>query len=221
MSESTGSILKTYGTTIAVAVTAALLIRVFVFEAYRIPTLAMHPTLEPGDTIFVSKWPYLHLGGQAVPHRGDVVVFSPLSDPSHDYIKRVLGLPGETVAFHDGHFSVDGKELRQDEATLQDGMRCTYEALPEVHSYLVCSQGAFLENFGPEKIPSDSVFVFGDFRSPLPSPAGASANTKNRSWGIVPLASLKGKALWIWLSIEPRSGLPGKLRLSRMFRSVE
>src|SRR5262245_52071128 len=108
-------LLRDYGITVLLAVAAALLIRYSLIEAYRIPTSAMRPALEPGDTIFVSKSRFeLRLPGVskplsegAPPERGEVVLFSMVDpDPEkgerHDFIKRVIGIPGDTVQLKRG-----------------------------------------------------------------------------------------------------------------------
>src|SRR5687767_14523778 len=101
----TSQLIRDYGGAILVAVAVALASRFFGIEAYRIPSPAMRPTLEPGDTIFVSKSAFgLRFPGAAAPFtggrppaRGEIVVYSPPIDPGRDYIKRVIGLPGDSV----------------------------------------------------------------------------------------------------------------------------
>src|SRR4051812_44284119 len=120
MTTNTRRLARDYGATILAAVGVALLIRFFVIEAYRIPSPAMKPTLEPGDTIFVAKWPFgLRMPGFSqpltsgkLPARGDVVVFSPPLEPRRDYIKRVLGLPGDLVSVKKGQAFLNGATLR-------------------------------------------------------------------------------------------------------------
>src|SRR6476646_4023800 len=113
------SAIKQYGGAVIAAVIVALFIRFFVIEAYRIPSTSMRPTLEPGDTIFVSKWPFglrfpwstdAFTKGRA-PTRGEVVVFSSPYEPERDYIKRVVAIPGDTVEMKRGHVILNGKDL--------------------------------------------------------------------------------------------------------------
>jgi signal peptidase I len=209
-----------YGGAILGAVIVAVLLRVYVIEAYRIPTSAMHPTLEPGDTIFVAKWP---LGFDRKVDRGDVVVFASPAEPDRDYIKRILGLPGDTVEVRKGRVSLNGKELPTPGA--KRDAACATEEYPAAsggtRSHEVCWEPPLNEDFGPEKVPDGSVFVLGDLRSTGPADAH-----KRRTWGIVPIAAIKGRAKWIWLSVEPRvPGMSGvrfpNFRFERMFRRIE
>jgi signal peptidase I len=225
-------LIRDYGMTILAAVVVALLIRFVLVEAYRIPSSAMKPTLEPGDTIFVSKWPFglrfpgfsspLTKGG--LPERGDVVVFSLPQEPWRDYIKRVLGLPGDEVAVKNGEAILNGKTLRLDPGSPKP---CTSEKLPEGRAYEVCSEPPLIEDFGPEKVPPGSVFVVGDFRAQNASDhPDIHKERHSKGWGLVPVTSLKGRALWVWLSVEPHaSGVPSswfpQFRFDRMFRRIQ
>ncbi len=227
MKASTRKALRDYGIAVVAAVTVAIVIRSFLIEAYRIPTPAMRPTLEPGDTIFVSKTP---LGFNGKPRRGDVVVFSNPSDPDREYIKRVLAFPGEAVAVKQGHFSVNNKPV-EFRASSPDTL-CGDEILPpgrfgeavrpedKPRTFPICLEAPLNEDFPSERVPDDHVFVLGDLRSMSPLDV-----KKRKSWGIIPISSIIGRAEWVWLSIEPRTprsplSLP-KFRFERMFRRIE
>lgn len=219
MRAATRKIARDYGGAILAAVIIAVFIRIFVIEAYRIPTSAMHPTLEPGDTIFVAKWP---LGFNRKVGRGDVLVFAAPTDPDRDYIKRAIAIAGDTVEVRKGHVTLNGKPL-----TLPDSRKdaaCGREQVPAgelARTHDVCWEQPVGEDFGPEKVPEGSVFVLGDLRTQSPLDL-----KKRRTWGIIPVALIKGKARWIWLSIEPHD--PGmsavrfpNFRFERMFRRIE
>lgn len=127
---------------LVIAVVAAILLRSFVIQPYYIPSGSMEPTLKVGDKVLVNKLSY-HLHGV---HRGDVVVFK---RPPHDYdasikdlIKRVIGLPNETISAQGGHVYINGRELS--EPWLPKGVTTT--------------------NFGPVQIPPGDYFVMGDNR---------------------------------------------------------
>jgi signal peptidase I len=126
---------------VVLALIIALLIKTFLFQAFYIPSESMVPTLKVHDRVLVNKLSYrLH-----PVHRDDIVVFKapPDSDPGiDDLVKRVIGLPGETVSGHGGHVYINGKELDE--------------------SYL--PKGTFTSDFAPVKIPENSYWVMGDNR---------------------------------------------------------
>jgi signal peptidase I len=126
---------------VVLALIIALLIKTFLFQAFYIPSESMVPTLKVHDRVLVNKLSYkLH----AV-HRGDIVVFKapPGSDPGiDDLVKRVVGLPGETVSGHGGHVYINNKELSE--------------------PYLPA--GMYTSDFAPVKIPPNSYWVMGDNR---------------------------------------------------------
>jgi signal peptidase I len=222
--ESSLRLARDYGGAIVIAVAVALVIRFFLFEAYRIPSSAMRPALEPGDTIFVAKWPFglrfpwseEALTSPRKPEYGEVVVFSPPADPRRDYVKRVIGLPGDTIALREGKLWL-GDKAAVDPASVK--ANCGNEKLPSGFDYPVCWEPPLGEDFGPITVPPDSVFVLGDLRSQ------ANDSRKSKGWGVVPITSLKGSAWWIWLSIEPRgqsapSSWFSRIRFERMFQRV-
>ncbi len=214
--------LKDYGGAVVIAILVALAIRFFLIEAYRIPSSAMKPTLESGDTIFVSKWEFgLRLPWSASrltqgrpPRYGEVVVFSFPDESQVDYLKRIVGLPADTVQVQKGKLILNG-ELR--DFSNSTNAVCGQEKLPG-KDYEICWEPPILEDFGPEKISRDSVFVLGDLRSQSPDAR------RQRSWGIVPLTAIKGRALWTWLSIEPaglgRVSWFSRIRFERMFKEI-
>lgn len=216
------------------AVSIAFLIRKYVLEAYQIPSLSMKPTLLSGDTIFVGKWPpWLQKGH--FPERGDIVVFSGSEENGmmrRDYVKRVMGLPGDELSLNQGalYLNHEKLEIRQDPLGSES---CGTERLPSTKEYRICKDDRFLSDFGPERVPAGSVLVMGDYRTD--SRADFLGNNKGKPWSIVALSALKGKALWIWLSIDP-SKSPAQsstqsqkgrlfnlpfLRFDRMFRRIE
>lgn len=206
------------------AVVVALLIRFFVIEAYRIPSAAMRPTLEPGDTIFVSKWGYWGNRPPA-PARGDVVVFSPVTENRRDYIKRVIGIPGDTVQLKGGHVLLNGEPLAAEVTTgaaeTAKKAGCASEKFPGGHPFPVCWEPPVIDDFGPEKVPEGDVFLVGDLRS-----QGPNDTKKFKTWGVFPIATLRGRARWVWLSLESQSsGINGgwfpRFRFERMFKRIE
>ena len=189
----------------------------------------MRPTLEAGDTIFVAKWPFglrfpwstSPMTSGSTPQVGDVVIFSSPQEPTRDFIKRVVALPGDTVEIRKGHLLINGKN-----AVIQRDPHgtCGTETLPhhgQRQSHGVCWEPPQMEDFGPEKIPANHVFVIGDLRTGEPK----TDDPKTRNWGAVPVPLLKGRALWIWLSVEPRSfehpTFFPHFRFERMFRRIK
>ena len=149
------------GETVRVVIHAliiALVIRTFLFQPFNIPSGSMKATLLVGDYLFVSKYSYgyshysiplsprLFTGRifGSDPERGDIVVFRLPKDDTTDYIKRVIGLPGETVTVKDGKIYIDGKEQTQAVSFCPEEMA---------------------GSFGPYEVPEDSYFVMGDNRN--------------------------------------------------------
>ncbi|MFH1018369.1 MAG: signal peptidase I [Pseudomonadota bacterium] len=199
---------------ILIAVVIAFAFRYSVAQPYKIPTGSMIPTLKIGDFIFVSKLAYglklplpftnynLITWGQ--PKRGDVVVFVYPPDPSLDFIKRVVGTPGDTVEVKDDILFINGQEMPRKPvsdrsiiedltpATLSQAARLYKETL-STKEHWVMELFPFPENFGPVTVPKGQVFVMGDNRD----------NSKDsRVWGFLPIENLRGRALFTWLSID-------------------
>jgi len=235
---------RQYVESIGLALGVALLLRAFVIEAFQIPSGSMIPTLAVGDHIFVSKFSYavgvpftnaklLTLGR---PKRGDVIVFKYPPDQSVDYIKRVVGLPGETVEVKRNEVFIDGRPMPRelsdqpcatDEEESVDGLpsRRPCEAWVEHldgKTHLVYQDPRFgASSFGPVTVPQGHYFAMGDNRD----------NSKDsRVWGFVPFDLIKGRALIVWWSRDPgRGGLsPGgvvdwfkSIRWGRFFQKVD
>lgn len=154
---------------IALAVLAAMLIRGFFLQAFYIPSGSMEPTLLPGDYILVNRFVYdLH-----PPQRGDIVVFRYPKDEHWDFVKRVIGLPGDVVAEQDSRFQINGRPLRE----------------PYVeHTENGLAPGM---DMAPLRIPKDQFFVLGDNRD---------ASLDSRYWGTVNEHKVIGEALLIYWS---------------------
>jgi len=236
---------RQYVESIGLALGVALLLRAFVVEAFQIPSGSMIPTLEVGDHIFVSKFSYAiglpfsnaKLAVLGKPKRGDIIVFKYPPDQSIDYIKRVMGLPGETLEVRHNEVFIDGhslaREQLQESCVANDGKDfdgdddrhpCEVwlehlEGLSHVtHQEPLRSTSS---DFGPVKIPEGHYFAMGDNRD----------NSKDsRVWGFVPFENIKGRALVIWWSRDPsRGGLSpsgitdwfASIRWRRFFQRVE
>jgi len=173
------SVLREYAEAIVIAVILALFIRTFGVQAFEIPSGSMKPTLLVGDHILVSKFIYgikIPLTDKTIiklgkPKRGDVVVFKYPLDTKKDYIKRVIGLPGDRVELVNKQLFINGRVTDDPHA-----------------SYSVYGN---LRNFGPVTVPANHLFVMGDNRD---------ESSDSRVWGFVPLSYLKGKAFLIYWS---------------------
>jgi signal peptidase I len=192
---------------------AVLLLRSFLVEPFRIPSGSMMPTLLVGDFILVNKFDYgirlpvlntkiIDIGE---PKRGDVVVFRYPKDPSVDYIKRVVGLPGDRIGYYNKILHINGKPIAQVPAGVyvgkgsgvsMSGAGERQEQLGDVqHQILVMPRTPGLE--GEFVVPENEYFVMGDNRD---------NSNDSRYWGTVPEANLVGKAFRIWMNWDSANG---------------
>ena len=184
-----------------------LLLRSFLAEPFRIPSGSMMPTLLVGDFILVNKFTYgirLPVINKKIlalnePKRGDIVVFRYPKDPSVDYIKRVIGLPGDRVVYDNKKLYINDKPVEQVSLGRYEGFgqgqdMTGAEHLQEnlngiEHSILVRNDALSAE--GVYVIPEGNYFVMGDNRD---------NSNDGRYWGTVPEENLVGKAFFIWMS---------------------
>ena len=191
---------------------AVLLLRTFVAEPFRIPSNSMMPTLLTGDFILVNKFGYglrLPITNTKVvsigePKRGDVVVFKPPHHPEQDWIKRVIGLPGDRIAYHDHQLTLNGKPVQYQSVGVYQGVgngremtgaEEIAEALPgRPHHILARNDLAIrLDGQGEWVVPQGHYFVMGDNRD---------NSEDSRFWGFLPEQNLRGRAFLIWLNCE-------------------
>jgi signal peptidase I len=189
-------------------------LRSFLVEPFRIPSGSMIPTLLTGDFILVNKFSYgirlPILNDEVVkigePHRGDVVVFRYPEDPSTDYIKRVIGLPGDHIAYHNKTVFINGVKADQryvgPYTEFPTGIplpsRLEVESLGN-KKHIMVIHPAFhgrLER-GEWTVPADSYFVMGDNRD---------NSNDSRAWGFVPEKNLIGKAFLVWMNWNSAHG---------------
>ncbi len=171
---------------IVVAIILALFIRTFVVQAFKIPSGSMKETLQIGDHILVSKFIYgvkLPFVNKTIipikdPDREDIVVFKFPEDPDKDFIKRVVGLPGDVIEIRDKRLYVNQKPLKGDYAVYKE-------------SHIIPPGMQPRDNFGPETVPPNSLFVMGDNRD---------HSYDSRFWGFVGMEALRGKAFMIYWS---------------------
>jgi len=188
------STLREYFESIVIAVILALFIRTFVVQAFKIPTGSMENNLLIGDHLLVNKLIYAPAVSAAerslMPvgqiKRGDVIVFKYPEEPDRDFIKRVIGLPGETLEVREKKVYVNGKMLDEPYVHFLQPPSTSSE-LSEVTSFDV------RERYGPVTIPADQYFMMGDNRD---------NSQDSRYWGFLPRDLVKGKALVIYWSYE-------------------
>ncbi len=203
------SVVREYFETIVIAVVLALFFRTFVVQAFKIPTGSMEPNLLIGDHLLVNKFvfaPTLSSLERAVlptraVRRGDVVVFKYPEDPERDFIKRVIGLPGETIELKDHRIHVNGR--------LIDEPYAHYLPRPEPGGPHEATSEDVRDHYGPVVVPANALFVMGDNRD---------NSQDSRYWGFLPVENIKGKALMIYWSYDGDSGSLNPLTQTRWAR---
>ncbi len=186
------STVREYFESIVIAVILALFIRTFIVQAFKIPTGSMEENLLIGDHLLVNKFVLgptaTALERRLLPvravHRGDIVVFKYPEEPDRDFIKRVIGLPGETVEIRQKKVSIDGKPLAEPYTHFLTPA-ATASEFREITSFDV------RERYGPVTVPANQYFVMGDNRD---------NSQDSRYWGFLPRDYIKGKALVIYWS---------------------
>jgi signal peptidase I len=179
------SVAREYTEALLVALLLAFFIRSFIVQAFKIPSGSMLPTLQIGDHILVNKflyglrlpYPFEHtLVEWKQPGRGDVIVFVYPKDRSKDFIKRVIGEPGDTVEIRHKQVFINGEQVEDPHANFADEDR----EIPGPR-----------DNWGPVTVPQHHLFVMGDNRD---------RSHDGRFWGFVDLDDVKGKAFLIYWS---------------------
>jgi len=185
------STLREYTESIVIAVILALFVRTWIVQAFKIPTGSMENNLLIGDHLLVNKFMFgptaTSIGRTLLPvrdiRRGDVIVFKYPDEPDRDFIKRVIGLPGETLELRAKKVYIDGQPLDE----------------PYVHFLEPASDAQettlfdVRERYGPVRVPEGQYFVMGDNRD---------NSQDSRYWGFLPRHYVKGRALMIYWSYE-------------------
>ena len=195
-------LIREYAESIAIAILLALVIRTYLVQAFKIPSGSMEDTLAIGDHLLVSKFVYgtkIPFVDKRVltfrdPRQGDVIVFEYPEDPSKDFIKRVIGVPGDVIEGKEKKVYVNGKQ---------------YENPHEVHKEkdIIPKEMNPRDTFGPITVPANSYFVMGDNRD---------RSYDSRFWKFVRRDQIKGLAFikyWSWDrdKLRPRFGNIGRL----------
>lgn len=182
----TKSTFREYAEAIGMALLLALFIRTFIVQAFKIPSGSMIPTLQIGDHILVNKLAYgirIPLWGHYLVdfgkvQRGDVIVFIFPEDRSKDFIKRVVGVAGDTVEIRGKKIYINGQQVEDPHAHFEGD---------DPQNILPASR----DDYGPTKVPGNHLFVMGDNRD---------RSYDSRFWGFVNLDDVRGKAFLIYWS---------------------
>jgi len=223
------STFREYVEALGVAVLVALMIRAFCIEAFKIPSGSMIPTLSVGDHIFVNKFIYgLRIPFTKTrffkfkdPQKGDVIVFIYPEDESKDFIKRVIGLPGDRIHLEEDNIWINGELVRKHDLEVRpypgDKRRLFvrndkehaipfvrgwrdfdfYEELIGSTQHIVQYERYMDRPTYDIVVPSGYYFVMGDNRD---------NSADSREWGFVPEGNVKGKAMFVWLSVDKDHG---------------
>lgn len=219
-------ILAEYSRSLFPVILIVLVLRSFLVEPFRIPSGSMMPTLLIGDFILVNKYAYgvrlpvlntkiIDVGS---PQRGDVAVFRYPEDPSIDYIKRIIGLPGDSVEYKNKVVYINGKEMKQDDHTVylgigqgvvMSGAKEKTELLGDINHHILINHHRVSDDM-KFVVPDNEYFVLGDNRD----------NSKDsRYWGTVPEGNLVGRAFMVWLNWD--NTIDGYISWDRIGNSIE
>jgi signal peptidase I len=231
--------------TAIIAVLLALIIRTFLYEPFNIPSGSMLPTLEIGDYLFVSKPAYgysqysfpfgiakyegRYLG--KLPRRGDVAVFKLPTNTSIDYIKRIIGLPGDTIQVRNGRLFINGTMVEREPVGMKRvdkgfgpeiGMMEYIETLPGGVMHRIYEEGdnEALDNTDVYTVPEGHYFMMGDNRD------NSQDSRVSELVGYVPLDNIVGRADFLFFSVDEDASLfkpwrwPFDIRYSRIFDGI-
>lgn len=215
--------LQGYILTLFAGIMAALFVRFFIFTAYAVPTGSMQPALKPGDYIFSDRkayqfqWPpFLHFLSHRTLSRGDIIVFNFKDQLQTQYVKRVIGLPGDLIEFEGDVIRINGQLLTLTKIEPSENnpnpqsFSVFREQGPGLDHQIILAQPSksnLEQKAEPLRIPEGQVYVLGDNRD---------TSDDSRYWGTVPFENISGQVKLIWLSFENS----GKIRWSRIFQSV-
>jgi len=206
------STLRDYTEAVIIAVVLTLFIRTFIIQAFKIPTGSMEDTLLVGDFLFVNKFLYgamvpvvdARLPQVRDPHRGDIIVFKYPNDPSRDFIKRVIGTPGDTLQIKNKVVYINGERLDEPYTKFTN----SHIRPPSYRNTQIYPPGAGnRDNYGPYVVPARHYFMMGDNRD---------NSDDSRFWGPLDRDLIKGRALFIYWSWNGEKLRPRLNRLGRL-----
>ena len=211
---------RDYLENVLIAVFLALVVRTFVLTGYKVPTSSMAPTLLPGDFIFSYRFPFglkipltdTKIAVQA-PERGEIVVLNYAEQPRVNYVKRVIGFPGDRVQIENGELIVNGEKMQYEDmppdefakaiqefpnsSLSADMFKMVKEKSGDRSHWLLLmkepNKSQKSHHFGPFIVPPNEVFLLGDNRD---------SSDDSRYWGTVPIERIEGRVVLIWLSLN-------------------
>ncbi len=203
-----------------------LVLRSFIAEPFRIPSGSMMPTLLVGDFILVNKFAYgvrlpvlnTKVIDNGEPKRGDVVVFRYPLRPSDDYIKRVIGLPGDKISYYNNMLYINGEPMPQQPVAIYQGVgrgqamtgaNVHEEKLADVTHQVLLDPNRRFNRRHEVVVPPGQFFVMGDNRD---------HSNDSRYWGFVPEDNLVGKAFLIWMNWDPKGGVFDSSRVGQKIK---
>ncbi|MDR3357263.1 MAG: signal peptidase I [Desulfovibrio sp.] len=194
------SVLREYAEALLLALLLALFIRTFLVQAFKIPSESMLSTLLVGDHLLASKFAYginlpftnMRIYRGEDPARGDIIIFEYPGDPSVDYIKRIIGVPGDVIAGRNKQLFRNGQPVKEDYVRFANPGQIEPKR----------------DNFGPVTVPEGKYFVMGDNRD---------NSLDSRFWGFVDRKAIRAKAWRIYWSWDG----PGDIRFSRLGRLIQ
>jgi signal peptidase I len=214
---------------IAIAFVLFLVVRAIGVEAFKIPTSSMESTLQVGDFLLVNKAVYgaripgidLHLPPLREPSRTDVIVFHPPHEPERNYVKRVVGVPGDTLEMRDKRLLVNGRPVDEPWAIHIDRNRdAVHPGMSWQRNHLIARppSGSYLpsrDTWGPIVVPDGRYFVLGDNRD---------NSEDSRYWGWVDRDQIRGKPWFVYFSWDPdraeRAGWTRSVRWGRIGAAI-
>ncbi|MCM0604638.1 MAG: signal peptidase I [Xanthomonadaceae bacterium] len=214
------SLIAEYGAAIGISIVLAVIIRVFLVEAFKVPTSVMRPSLLPGDYIFASKISYgvkipfsrEYFFHGAEPEYGDVVIYESSAERDN-LIKRVVGLPGDEIELRKGHLVFNKTEPKFEPGKSPS---CGHELHPKF-GFNICLDSPLPPEVATVKVPEKYVYVLADYRT--------QASIRKKVGELIPMTAIKAKALFIWLSVTPKTETDGvsffpQIRFDRLLTGV-
>ena len=183
------STVREYYEALLIAIVFVNFVRIFAFQNFKIPTGSMEDNLKVGDHIIVNKFIFGANASLRTIRRGDIIVFRYPENPQTDFVKRVIGVPGDTISIEGKQVFVNGRLI--DEPYVVHTDKTVFPNQP-----MLPGKYRLRDHFGPFRVPGDGYFAMGDNRD---------QSYDSRYWGVVDRKLIKGRAFMVYWSFEPRT----------------